>query len=114
MFINAIFLQAAVTVSISGANVSLSRYSDTSELLLKPASTFPAHNLSTEGVSLCAAPEIVTDNKLERLTLRLRMPSGRMRGRSYLRREYTFSKEGGFVGSSKLEDFTALKDGASE
>lgn len=45
------------------------------------------------------------------VTLWLRMPSGRVRGRSYLMREYKFSKDGGFVGTSKLEEFTALKDG---
>lgn len=58
------------------------------------------------------APRVVSGENGEiAVTLWLRMPAGRMRGRSYLLREYRFSTEGGFVGISKLEDFTALKDG---
>ncbi len=60
-------------------------------------------------------PQVVSKEGGEiSITLWLRMPSGRVRGRSYILREYRFSKDGGFVGSSKLEDFTALKDGPSE
>lgn len=58
-------------------------------------------------------PQVVSKEGGEiSITLWLRMPSGRVRGRSYILREYRFSKDGGFVGSSKLEEFTALKDGA--
>lgn len=60
-------------------------------------------------------PQVVSKEGGEiSITLWLRMPSGRVRGRSYILREYRFSKDGVFVGSSKREDFTALKDGASE
>lgn len=60
-------------------------------------------------------PQVVSKEDGEiSITLWLRMPSGRVRGRSYILREYRFSKEGGFAGSSKREEFTALKDGASE
>jgi hypothetical protein len=59
-------------------------------------------------------PQVVSKEGGEiSITLWLRMPTGRVRGRSYILREYRFSKEGGFVGSSKLEDFTALKGGAT-
>ncbi len=59
-------------------------------------------------------PQVVSKEGGEiSITLWLRMPSGRVRGRSYILREYRFSKDGLFVGSSKREDFTALKEGAS-
>jgi hypothetical protein len=58
------------------------------------------------------APQVVSKEGGEiSMTLWLRMPSGRVRGRSYILREYRFSKDGGFVGSSKREEFTALKAG---
>ncbi|MFY9621034.1 MAG: hypothetical protein WAM70_20460 [Pyrinomonadaceae bacterium] len=60
-------------------------------------------------------PQVVSKEAGEiSITLWLRMPSGRSRGRSYILREYRFSKDGVFIGSSKREDFTALKDDASE
>ena len=60
-------------------------------------------------------PQVVSRESGEiSITLWVRMPQGRVRGRSYILREYRFSKDGGLVGSSKLEEFTALKDGASE
>lgn len=59
-------------------------------------------------------PQVVSKEGGEfSITLWLRMPAGRVRGRNYILREYRFSKDGSFVGSSKREDFTALKDGAS-
>ena len=57
-------------------------------------------------------PQVVSKEGGEiSITLWLRMPSGRVRGRSYILREYRFSKDGALVGTSKLEGFTALKDG---
>ena len=56
-------------------------------------------------------PRVVSGENGEiAITLWLRMPSGRVRGRNYILREYRFSKDGVFVGTSKLEDFTTLKD----
>ena len=56
-------------------------------------------------------PRVVSrENGEIAITLWLRMPSGRVRGRNYILREYRFSKDGVFIGTSKLEDFTALKD----
>ena len=56
-------------------------------------------------------PRVVSrENGEIAITLWLRMPSGRVRGRNYILREYRLSKDGVFIGTSKLEDFTALKD----
>lgn len=44
------------------------------------------------------------------VTLWVRMPSGRVRGTRYERREYRFSSEGNLAGMTTLENFTATRN----
>jgi hypothetical protein len=44
------------------------------------------------------------------VTLWIRLPSGRVRGRTYQLREYRFSSDGDFAGSKTLENFNTVKD----
>jgi hypothetical protein len=44
------------------------------------------------------------------VTLWIRLPSGRVRGRTYQLREYRFSSDGDFAGSKTLESFNTVKD----
>jgi len=45
------------------------------------------------------------------ITLWIRLPSGRIRGKVYQLREYRFSSDGDFAGNKTLENFNTVKDG---
>jgi hypothetical protein len=55
-------------------------------------------------------PQTVTGAGAETVvTLWIRLPAGRARGTAYQRREYRFSKDGDFMGSKTLDEFTATR-----
>lgn len=58
------------------------------------------------------APQAISKRNGETVvTLWIRLPSGRTRGRAYQLREYRFSTDGDLTGNRTLEDFSAVENG---
>jgi hypothetical protein len=54
---------------------------------------------------------VTSENNETVVTLWIRLPAGRVRGRPYQLREYRFSSDGDYAGSKTLENFNPVKNG---